>query len=242
MPKKVIDKMKNPYEAKSMQKFLPKKANRSKHLHQMEPCFRSIVCGSTGSGKTAYISNLLERYKNHFNSITIFTAEQEGLYSWMQSQIDDSMFRIYYNDLSPLVENDLNDFFWGSSLVIIDDMITKNKKELKPVMDLFIRGRKIHNGVSICFLTQSFFDCPLLIRKQLSYCVLVKINGKNDLKRILSDFNLNCDINQLVKMYEYCCLNNFGDVLTLDKISPQNSGKSFRKNFLEFLDPKVFNY
>lgn len=237
----VKDKMKNPYETKSIQKFLPKQANRSKHLHQMQGCFRAIVCGATGSGKSAWICNLLDRYRKHFNHIVIFTAETEPIYDWLQSQIPDDCFSIYYNDLSPL-EGDLSEFFYGTSLCIIDDMVTKNKKQLKPVMDLFIRGRKIHQGVSICFLSQSYFDIPKIIRQQISYCILVKINNKRDLRLIMSEFNLNCTIDQLMKMYEYCCLTDeFGNVLTIDKVSPVQSGKTYRCNFLEFLDPKDFN-
>ena len=236
----VKDPMVNPYELKSMKKYIPCQKNVSKHLHEMSAIFRSVVCGATGSGKTSYVTNLLNRYQNHFNRCIIFTAESEPIYDWLQSQIPSDMLQVYYNDLSPL-EGDLKDFFYGSTLVILDDMVTKNKRQLIPVIDLFIRGRKLHNGVSLCFLTQSYFDIPPIIRKQLNYCVLVKINTNGDLRRILAESSLNCTKEQLYKMYDYCCNTGFGNVMTIDKQSKHNEGKTFRRNFLEFLDPNDFN-
>lgn len=235
------DKMINPYTLPSMKKFMPSTRNVSKHLHEMSPIFRMIVCGASGSGKSAYIVNLLSRFQKHFNKVIIYTAEQEPIYDWMLSKLPEDMISIYYNDFSTLTNCEkLSDFFYGSTLVIVDDMITKNKKELKPIMDLFVRGRKIHDGVSICFLSQSWFDIPKIIRQQISYAVLVKISNNRDLRAILSEFNLNCNIKQLQNMYEYCCLNEFGNVLTIDKQSSQQEGKTYRRNFLEFLDPKDF--
>jgi hypothetical protein len=224
-----------------MKKFLPTSRNPAKKLHEMSSIFRMIVCGASGSGKSAYITNLIARFPNHFNNIVIFTAEEEPIYDWLQSQLPDDLLRVYYNYLTPLTKCEkLSDFFWGSTLCIIDDMITKNKKELKPIMDLYVRGRKIHNGVSICFLSQSWFDVPKLIRQQINYCVLVKISNDRDLSMILSEFKLNCNKKQLQNMYNHCCLNQFGDVMMIDKQSAVQDGKTYRKNFLEYLNPNDF--
>ena len=238
---KTKDVMINPYELQSMKKFIKEDRNPSKHLHEMSAIFRMIVCGASGAGKTVFVTNLLNRYRNHFNKIYIFTAETEPIYDWLLSQIPQDLISIYYNDFTPLLQTDkLNDFFYGSSLCIIDDMVTKSKKELQPIMELFIRGRKIHNGVSLCFLSQSWFDIPKLIRQQINYCILVKINNNRDLRAILQEFKLDCSVEQLQNMYNYCCLNSFGDVLMIDKQSNQKSGKTYRKNFLDFLNPKDF--
>ena len=247
MPKKketVTNKMINPYECKNFQKkFMPNVRNPSKHQHEMSAIFRMIVCGASGSGKTSFLVNLLQRYQNHFNRVVIFTAESEAIYDWLQSKIPEDMLQIYYNDLSPLLDSEkLNDFFWGSTLCIFNDMITKSKKEFIPINTFIIRGRKIHNGVSLVFLSQSWFDIPKIIRQQINYAVLVKISNNRDLKTILSEFNLNCSVSQLQNMYNYCCNKGiFGDVFIIDKQSSQDSGKTYRKNFLEFLTPSDFN-
>lgn len=245
MPKKkdnekINNNMINPYELESMKKFMPNVRNPSIKLHQMSPIFRMLICGATGAGKTAYLLNLLSRFQKHFNKIIIYTAEEEPIYDWLLSQIPNDLISIYYNDFSTLQGN-LKEFFYGSTLVVFDDCITvKDKNKMKAINDLFIRGRKLHNGVSICYLTQSYFDVPSILRKQINYLTIIKILNVDDLKRILRECKLNCTVEQLVKMYEYCCLNNFGDVLMIDKQSFQSSGKTYRKNFLEFLNPKDF--
>ena len=66
--------------------------------------------------------------------------------------------------------------------------IEKEQKQSK-IKELFIRGRKMcgNKGISCMYLTQSYFQCPPLIRKQMTGLVIRKINGKRDLTSILRE-------------------------------------------------------
>jgi hypothetical protein len=197
--------------------------------------FRMAVCGIAGSGKTLFVSNLLSRYKNHFNKIYIFLSEPEPIYDWLLTQIPGDLISIYY-DFSPLRKADnLNDLFNGRSLCIFDNTIIKSKIDYKIIMDLFVRARVINNGVSLCFLSQSWFHIPKIIKQQINYCVLLQIITNKDLRVIKKELKLDCSVEQLQNMYNYCCFDTFGDVLLIDRLN-----NKYRKNFLEFLNPKDF--
>ena len=63
-------------------------------------------------------------------------------------------------------------------------------------MELFIRGRKIGKGLSLIYLSQSFFKIPKIIRQQFNYLFLLKLSSGRDLNLILSDFSLGVDRNK----------------------------------------------
>ena len=236
------DKMINFYELPKVQKFKTKVKNPNYAEHKMDAIFRLCCIGSSGAGKTNYIFNLIRKFSNTFNHIYVFTQERETLYDYLESQLSDDLLTIRYNldDLNNC-NGDFNSYFYGTSLCIFDDQVVKSKNEQKVIQELFIRGRKVAKGVSLCYLSQSYYGIPKIIRLQTNYCVIIKISSNRDLKMILSEYSLNCSKEQLQKMYNYCCNNVFGNVFTIDLQSPQEKGMTYRKNFLEFLDPKDFN-
>lgn len=231
----------NFYEVKKVQKFKTTSYNPNIENHKFSSAvFRLIAIGFSGGGKTNFIFNLLSRFSNTYNHIYIFTQEPECLYDFLQTQLDESMITVRYN-LDDLNEcnGDFNSYFYGQSLCIFDDQVVKSKKEQKVIQELFIRGRKVANGIALCYLSQSYYDIPKIIRSQSNYCVLIKISSNRDLKMILSEYSLNCTKEQLQKMYSYCT-ETFPNVFIIDLQSPQNQNKTYRKNFLEFLNPQDF--
>lgn len=50
------------------------------------------------------------------------------------------------------------------------------------IRELFIHGRKIEDGVSLLFLTQSYFSVPKIIR------LLLKLSSNRDIKLMLSEY------------------------------------------------------
>ena len=73
----------------------------------------------------------------------------------------------YSNDIEDVYKNieDYNPYKKRKILIVFDDMIAdiiNNKKRNPVVTELFIRGRKL--GVSIVFVTQTYFKVPKDVR------------------------------------------------------------------------------
>jgi hypothetical protein len=238
MPPKTKSKqndMVNFYSLPKVQKFQTKSVNPNYHKHHITVPFRGCMVGSSGSGKTNLLLNIINQFSNTFNHIYIYTQAQEPLYDYLESQLGTDLLTIKYslNDCKTFKEED----YYGSSLVIFDDMCLE--KDQKCISELYVRGRKIAGGASILYLTQSYYKVPKVIRLQTQYIFILKVSGVRDLKMILSEYSLSASKEQLTRMYEYCCnQNQFGSFFLIDLQSTQD--KTYRKNFTEFLSINNF--
>ena len=98
------------------------------------------------------------------------------------------------------------------------------------ISEYFIRGRKM--GVSLLFLTQSFYQTPKIIRQSTRYFIILKLSGARDLSMVLKELSISKTKDDLLKMYEYATRKKF-DCLIIDNEKVENK---FRKNFTEYLD------
>ncbi len=167
--------------------------------------FRALLCGPSGSGKTNVVLNLLKGI-NAFDQIILLA---KNLGEILYKHLIDSYQKIEkkhkiqlilpisdIKDLPPVKECDPK----KNTLLIIDDMICENAKDLAKVSEYFIRGRK--NNVSMCFLTQSYFDTPKMVRKNVNYVIIKKIGNPMDLKRILKEWSLGVTVEELQEIYD----------------------------------------
>jgi len=228
------NKIINFYEQKKVKKFMPKSHNPEYQNHLIKVPFRGIIIGSSGSGKTNMLMNLISIMKGTFNHIYIYTRAEEPLYNYLQSQIKDDMLTISY-DLDDC-RNFNEENYYGQSLVIFDDQV--NEKNQRCISELYIRGRK--KNISLLYLTQSYYKVPKTVRLQCQYIFVIKVSGVRDLKMMLMEYSLGATKEQLQNMYNYCCNNggSFGNFLMVDLNAPQD--KTYRLNWNEFLDPKDF--
>jgi hypothetical protein len=220
----------NFYTQKKVKKFLTKSINPHFEDHGIKVPFRGVLVGSSGSGKTNTLLNVIAKMGGTFNHIYIYTRAQEPLYDFLKSQLPDGVLSIHY-DLDKCREFK-EETYYGQSLVIFDDMV--NEKDQKCIQELFIRGRKIAGGISILYLTQSYYKVPKIIRSQCQYIFILKVSGVRDLKSILSEYSLGVEKQNLTDMYEYACVSSeFGSFLLIDLDAEQD--KTFRKNWKEYL-------
>ena len=75
-------------------------------------------------------------------------------------------------------------------LCVFDDVVNYSEKSQEIIKEYYIRGRKHGKGISMCYLSQSFFRIPKIIRLQCNYLILLKLGSKRDLNLILSDYGL----------------------------------------------------
>lgn len=217
----------NFYEKKEVQCYNRKYVNPNYKHHHINIPFRMIIIGASGSGKTNILLNLLNMMTNTFNHIYLFTRNlDEPLYEYLMASISKDYLHCY-EGLDELNRMDLNTAFEGQCLVIFDDLVLE-KDQLK-ITELFIRGRKLENGVSICYLSQSYYGIPKKIRGNTNYLILRKISSTHDLNMILADSSLGVTKEILHAIYKGCVKKSITDFLFIDMNTDPE--KAFRKNF-----------
>ena len=115
----------------------------------------------------------------------------------------------------------------------------KSKKVLDKLRPYFTFGRK--KGCTLVFLSQSFYQTDIFIRKQISWLLLCGLSGKRDLRTVLRDVG-DIDIETMQRMYEHAKRKESPDDITFLKVCcyevPLN--RKFSRGFLEYLDPNAF--
>jgi len=163
--------------------------------------FRMGVSGSSDSGKTTMLMNLLmgnknikedgERYICCDDVVLIgkFLHEPKWIivrdfFNELANKGEDVSFRA----LSPLEIPDVEEFDPNrATVVVFEDLMNMPKKIQERVADYFSSGR--HSNVSPIYVSQRFFLIPKTIRENLTYISLHRGSGNLlDLKRIISPY------------------------------------------------------
>ena len=112
---------------------------------------------------------------------------------------------------------------------MIADMI--NNKNLNPVVtELFIRGRKL--GISIVFITQSYFKVPKDVRLNSTQFFIMKIPNKRELQQIALNHSSDTDFKDFMKIYQKCTAEPYSFLVT-DTTLPSHDPLMFRKYLLK---------
>ena len=221
--------MDNFYARKELKKYLSNAYNPNVKLHGLDKLpFRMIVVAPSGSGKSNFVLNLIEKFskgKGTFNSIHLICRSKcEPLYEYLEEKTKKKIKILEGVNEIP----DINTFDKDQQhLMIFDDLVLE--KNQSKMMEMYIRGRK--KGISIVYLSQSFYRIPKTIRSNCNYFVILKLSGKRDLNLIMSEFELGVDKDELLKIYEDATSVKF-NVLLIDVEAEKQ--ERFRKNFKEF--------
>ena len=98
-------------------------------------------------------------------------------------------------------------------------------------------------GITLCYLTQSFFQSDGFIRKQMSYLLLLSIKGKTDLRNILSEYgSLQCEPKELYRIFK-TATEKHGDEFPFLKVDccACHDDVKFSRDYLDYIPftPKV---
>jgi hypothetical protein len=211
--------------------------------HNLKHPFRMVIVGASGAGKTQLVVHILSKMRNTFANVYVYTKNaDEPIYNWLQEKIPSGLTIKEGLDEVPTLSKDKNGVVKGfekadeQSLVIFDDLVLEKSQER--IEQMFIRGRKIAGGISIMYLTQSYFKVPKTIRINCTYIILKKLASTRDLNLILSDYNLGVSKETMLEIYKYCTREQTNFLLLdLDAV-PENR---FRHNLLSVLDIENFN-
>jgi hypothetical protein len=222
----------NFYEHRDMQKLITKHHNPHFQEHHISVPFRMAIIGSSGSGKTSCLLNILSKMSDTFGHISVVYKSSEPLYEFLSNKIGAKNISFYtkLSDLPPITDFPNKD---KQNLIIFDDQINLSDREHTVIKEWYVRGRKIGAGCSLVYISQSFFKIPKIIRGQLGYLILLKLSSLRDLHLIISDFSL-CDKELLTKVYRDAT-KDFGNFLKIDLDNP-DMNKKFSHNFNEFYE------
>lgn len=219
------------YQHKDIKKHLTQYHNPHFNDHQINIPFRLGIIGSSSAGKTQLLLNLISKCDDTFGHIIVVYKASEPLYQFLADKIGSKAIT-FYTRLGELPQpNELDKKFKGKQILLIfDDQVNEKNQEI--IKEYSIRGRKICAGVSICYLSQSFFKIPKIVRQQFSYLMLLKLSSKRDLNLILSDFSLGVDRDELALLYKESTAERF-NFLKVDVDQP-NDNKKFSHNWTGF--------
>lgn len=158
---------------------------------------RALFCGPSGSMKSNALLNLL-RTINGFDMIYLVAKQpDQALYRYLKDVVGESLvITDSLEELPPLSDFDSN----ISTLVVFDDWLGENEKDLKYIAKFFVKGR--HKGVSVIFISQSYYACPSLIRKNSDLVFILKLNTKGDMSRFLKEYQMtDISIDKLIEIY-----------------------------------------
>jgi len=209
-------------------KFLLKTHNPNYKDHKLNLPFRMLIIGGSGSGKTQTLMNLIRIMNGTFNNIHIITKnKEEPLYEYLESKVDTGLTITEGIDSAPnLDEFDKKE----QTLIVMDDLVLeKNQKQLE---QYFIRARKLN--CSLVYLSQSYFAVPKMIRMNLNYVIIKRLNTLQDLFRMMREYSLGVSKDVLVDLYQHSIQNNKQDFLLVDLDSEPKD--RFRFNFLDVYD------
>ena len=222
--------MVNFYEHKGMKEFITEYDNPCFNSHGISIPFRMAVIAASGGGKTQFLLNLVAKMSNTFGHIYVCYKAAEPLYEFLQKQIGADKIT-FYTQLSKFIQpNDIPKD--KQILLVFDDCVTYSDKQHDLIKEYYIRGRKIGRGVSMCYLSQSFFRIPKIIRLQCNYLILLKLGSKRDLNLILSDYGLGVEKDELMAIYKHATQIPF-DFLRI-ATNERNDDKRFCHNWTDY--------
>lgn len=226
------DTVKNYYEVIDKKLQDKPKLDTNFNKHHILPKSMIIAIGGTGSGKTNSLISFLERKCNAFFDIILFTGSttDEPLYNFLQKKIPEMKVFNDINELPSLSEFD-NEDKSKEKLIIFDDFVNLNKKEMKKINEYLTSGRK--SGFTCFLMAQNYTSVGKLITRNCQYFIIFKLNDNTTINNIIRNHNIhNIDKDVFKDIYVMCTAeprNFFMIDLKGDK------EKHLRNNFTNFI-------
>ena len=171
--------------------------------------FRLGVFGPSSSGKTYVLFDLLLQGRIYFDKLYLYVADpREKKWSFLinfyndlakESGLDVETFLTISDDPDDIIAVDDLDRT-KQNLVIFDDFVIYRKAMKGVISEHFLRGRKMNT--SYCFLSQSYYDVPKLVRNNMKEFVLFGFPQKRENSAICSEMSVTCDFDEFKSMYK----------------------------------------
>lgn len=238
--------MPNLYKSAKMKKYLDDEPDEAIERTGMKEKTRSLLCGLSGSGKTNALMQYITACSGIFDKVYLCYKTDEPFYDFLIDELKkDDLIAVYKS-----VESfpDVSEFGDASEykrqkekppkyLVIWDDCVQDvDKKNLTKIKKYFTYGRK--KGLTMMFLTQSYYSTDKFVRQQMNYLILTSIASNKDLKAILKEYSLgDLTVDHLLEAYRHIKDNDKTNDLDFMKIALDACpiDKKVSKNFHEYI-------
>ena len=206
--------------------------------------YRILVVGSSGSGKTNALLNLINN-RLDIDKIYLYAKDPyEAKYQYLINKRekvgldhfkDPNALMEYSNDMEDVYKN-IENYNPGKKrkiLIVFDGMIADmiNNKKLNPIVtELFIKGRKLN--ISIVFITQSYLTVPKDVRLNSKHFFITRIPNKIELQQITLNHSSDIDFKDFIKIYKKCTAEPYPFLLN-DTTLSSDDPLMFRKNLLD---------
>lgn len=207
-----------------------KKMSKDFKKHRILPASLICMIGGSGAGKTTALIELLNRYGSKFYSVMVYSGSgyQEPLYQYLAKTIEDIEMYDTLEDMPYL--RDIDDDPTQEKIIIFDDFINSNNKEMKKISDYFIAGRK--RGFTVICLSQNYTSIPKTITRNANYFFIFKLNDKTSLNTIIKNHNIHDIPTEDFKELYNISTEKKGDFLMID-LKGSDKRYSIRHNFLD---------
>jgi hypothetical protein len=185
-----------------------KKINPNYGTHGIEVPFRMLIAAPSGSGKTNALMNLIVHFDKTFHEIIICVkSADEPLYNMLIEKLPASAVQVFeagevppITDYSKVDEKTkrLKRIDKKQRLIVFDDLIT-DRNANKIASEYYIKGRKV--GFSMCYISQSFYQIPKIIRDNTQLFILGRNLLKRDLRMVLSAFPSEYTLDEFTDLY-----------------------------------------
>ena len=203
--------------------------------HHMYNKCHTLCLGGTGAGKSNSLINYISRSSGEFYKIIVcsFSTTDEPLYNMLEetgkieliSDIDD------VPDLEDFDDKHKD----KPKLIVFDDFLNLQKKDMKKINEYLISSRKF--GFSVWLMAQNYTSVPKVLVRNINYFILFKINDNISLNNIIRNHNIADVDSSIIKSACSLCTQTFGEFFLID-MKGGNLDERFRHNFLGFLDLK----
>jgi hypothetical protein len=226
------EKIINWYEKLKDEITPPAKLDKNFNMHHILPNSMILAIGGTGTGKTNSLMSFLSFKNDSFYKIILYTGStgEEPLYQYLKQKIPELEIYTDIDEVPSLKEFD-DEYKDKEKLIIFDDFINLNKKQMDKINEYLTAGRKF--GFTVFLLAQNYVSVAKTITRNINYFIIFKLNDNVSINNIIRNHNVdNIDKDKFKEAY----LNSTKEKLNffmLDlKGDPQ---KRLRHNFTEFL-------
>ena len=229
----MTDKIKNYYSKLSNSETNKPKLDKNYKQHYILPCSMILALGGTGSGKTNALISFLERKTAAFYKIIIYSGSttDEPLYEMLKKQGGESV-KLYTDikDLPELSSYDSDKQY--EKLIVFDDFINLNVKEMRKIKEYLVAGRKF-NFTVFC-MAQNYKEVPKTITRNINYFIIFRLNDNVSINNIIRNHNIdNIDKEEFKNAYVRATEQPMNFFL-LDLKNPDKRLR-YRQNFLNFI-------
>jgi hypothetical protein len=172
---------------------------------QIKIPMRAIIQGPSGSGKTIIAVNLIAGIGIWDKVIILAKDLGEPLYRYLIKEIqamEKKQKRRILLAIDKIVDLPSLDAFNRNenTLFIVDDFVADDPKSLRPLEEIWIRGRKM--SISSIFISQSYFDTPKKIRKNSDYVFIKQLGNPLDMARIAKEYAMGKTAKEIKDLYD----------------------------------------